>query len=141
MTCRSSGTRCAPARAALVHSDASTVPSSKFQIGGEVSDFDASEHVDINPKELKRVDRFCQFALVATSKAIAGSGLDIGAGDRYRQGVLIGSGIGGLSEIESQHSRLFDRGPTRVSPFMIPKLMVKRGQRERLGELGIVRAK
>lgn len=96
----------------------------KVRIGGEVSDFDASEHVDINPKELKRVDRFCQFALVATSKAIAQSGLEVGAGDRYRQGVLIGSGIGGLSEIESQHSRLFDRGPTRVSPFMIPKLMV-----------------
>jgi 3-oxoacyl-[acyl-carrier-protein] synthase II len=62
--------------------------------------------------------------MVAADKAIRQSGVDFSAGDPYRYGVLVGSGIGGLSEIETQHSMLFDRGPTRVSPFMIPKLMV-----------------
>jgi len=52
------------------------------------------------------------------------SGLDFSQGDPYRHGVIVGSGIGGLNEIETQHNTLFDRGPTRVSPFMIPKLMV-----------------
>src|SRR5690606_31057387 len=62
--------------------------------------------------------------LVAADKAVRHSGIDLTAGDPYRYGVLIGSGIGGLSEIEEQHNKLFDRGPDRVSPLMIPKLMV-----------------
>jgi 3-oxoacyl-[acyl-carrier-protein] synthase II len=73
---------------------------------------------------LKRLDRFCQFAVVGAHKAIQQSGMDFTQGDPYRYGVVIGSGIGGLSEIEEQHSKLFDRGPSRVSAFMIPKLMV-----------------
>lgn len=95
----------------------------KVDFAGEIKDFDPSEHFD--GKEAKRLDRFGQFALVAAHKAIGQSGLDFAAyPDPYRCGVIIGSGIGGLNEIEEQHSRLFDRGPTRVSPFMIPRLMV-----------------
>jgi 3-oxoacyl-[acyl-carrier-protein] synthase II len=75
-------------------------------------------------KDLKRLDRFSQFALVAAEHAIRNSGIDFAAGDPYRHGVLIGSGIGGLHEIEVNHEKLFDRGPSRVSAFMIPKLMV-----------------
>ena len=52
------------------------------------------------------------------------SGVDFQQGDPYQHGVLIGSGIGGLEEIEQNHSVLYDRGPSRVSPLMIPKLMV-----------------
>ncbi|HTN02997.1 MAG TPA: beta-ketoacyl-ACP synthase II, partial [Planctomycetaceae bacterium] len=75
--------------------------------------------------EAKRLDRFCQFALAAAQKAVQQSGIDFSAyPDPYRAGVIIGSGIGGLNEIEEQHTKLFDRGPSRVSPFMIPKLMV-----------------
>lgn len=96
----------------------------KVRFGGEVKDFIPTEHCDIEHKEVKRLDRFCQFALVGAHKAVTQSGIDFQAGDPFRYGVLIGSGIGGLNEIETQHSTLFDRGPTRVSPFMIPKLMV-----------------
>ena len=94
------------------------------RIACEVKDFDPTEHIDISSKEVRRLDRFCQFALVAADKAIKHSGIDFSVGDSFRHGTLIGSGIGGLSEIETQHSKLFDRGPKRVSAFMIPKLMV-----------------
>lgn len=96
----------------------------KVRFGGEIGEFDATEHIDIEPKEVRRLDRFCQFALVAAQKAIQNAGIDFDQGDPYRAGVLIGSGIGGLSEIEEQHTKLFERGPSRVSAFMIPKLMV-----------------
>ena len=96
----------------------------KVTFGGEVPQFDAGAHLGMVEKEVKKLDRFVQFAMVAADKAIRQAAIDFGAGDPYRNGVLIGSGIGGLSEIEQQHNMLFDRGPTRVSPFMIPKLMV-----------------
>ena len=96
----------------------------KVRFGGEIKDFAPGDHIDIPAKEVRRLDRFCQFAMVAADKAIRHSGIDFSVGDPYRYGTLIGSGIGGLSEIEQQHSKLFDRGPTRVSAFMIPKLMV-----------------
>jgi 3-oxoacyl-[acyl-carrier-protein] synthase II len=96
----------------------------KVRFAGEVKDFDLSEHLEIDAKEVKRQDRFVQFAMGAAGKAIRQSGLDFSKGDQFRYGVMIGSGIGGLQEIEQQHNLLFDRGPTRVSPFMIPKLMV-----------------
>lgn len=95
----------------------------KVNFGGEVKDFRPEDHFD--GKEAKRLDRFSQFALAAAQKAVHQSGVDFAAEpDPYRCGVIIGSGIGGLNEIEEQHAKLFDRGPSRVSPFMIPKLMV-----------------
>jgi 3-oxoacyl-[acyl-carrier-protein] synthase II len=96
----------------------------KVKFGGEVSHFNPSDHLDIDAREVRRLDRFCQFAMVAAHKAIKHSGINFEEGDPYKHGVLIGSGIGGLSEIEEQHNKLFDRGPDRVSPLMIPKLMV-----------------
>jgi 3-oxoacyl-[acyl-carrier-protein] synthase II len=96
----------------------------KVRFGGEIQDFDPTDHIDIEKKEVRRLDRFCQFAVVAAQKAIDESAMDFSTGDPYRHGVLIGSGIGGLSEIEENHAKLFDRGPKRVSAFMIPKLMV-----------------
>jgi 3-oxoacyl-[acyl-carrier-protein] synthase II len=97
----------------------------KVKFGGEVKDFSPEEHMPTDSKEVRRLDRFCQFAMVAAHKAIEQSGFDFkNEGDSYRHGVLVGSGIGGLNEIEQQHTTLFERGPTRVSPFMIPKLMV-----------------
>ena len=96
----------------------------KVRFGGELSDFDPTDHIKIAGKEVRRLDRFGQFALVGAEKAIRHSGIDLTQGDPYRHGVLVGSGIGGLHEIEEQHTTLFDRGPSRVSPFMIPKLMV-----------------
>jgi len=96
----------------------------KVRFGGEISDFNPADHIKIDGKEIKRLDRFCQFAIVAADGAIRNSHIDFTVGDPFRNGVLIGSGIGGLSEIEQQHDKLFDRGPSRVSALMIPKLMV-----------------
>ena len=96
----------------------------KVRFGGEIFDFDPADHLDLPPKELRRLDRFTQFGLVAAVKAVRQSGVDFQQGDPYQHGVLIGSGIGGLEEIEQNHSVLYDRGPSRVSPLMIPKLMV-----------------
>ncbi len=96
----------------------------KVRFGGEVQDFVLTDHMDLLEKEVRRLDRFVQFAMAAAQKAINDSGIDFADGDPYTHGVLVGSGIGGLNEIEQQHSVLFDRGPTRVSPLMIPKLMV-----------------
>ena len=95
----------------------------RVRFGGEIKDFNLLSHMQLDRKFMRRMDRFAQFALVASEKAIAESGIDFSAIDPYRCGVIIGSGIGGLDEIEDQHSRLFDRGPERISAFMIPKLM------------------
>ncbi len=96
----------------------------KVRFAGEIKEFELIEHMQIDAKDVKRLDRFVQFAMAAAAKAVRQSGMDFSQGDQYRNGVLIGSGIGGLEEIEQQHNQLFDRGPSRVSPFMIPKLMV-----------------
>lgn len=96
----------------------------KVRFGGEVQGFQLTDHLDILEKEVRRLDRFVQFAMAAAQKAVTDSGMDFTLGDAYRHGVLVGSGIGGLGEIESQHNVLFDKGPNRVSPLMIPKLMV-----------------
>jgi len=99
----------------------------KVNFGGEITYFNAVEHLKHLEKELKRMDRFVQFAVVAAEKAIRHSGFDFSTGDPYRHGVLVGSGIGGLNEIEVQHQTLYEKGPARVSPFMIPKLLVNAG--------------
>ncbi len=96
----------------------------KVKFAGEIQGFQTSDHLAMTEKEVKRIDRFVQFGLVAAHKAIEHAGIDFSQGDPYRHGVLVGSGIGGLGEIEANHAKLFDRGPARVSPFMIPKLMV-----------------
>jgi 3-oxoacyl-[acyl-carrier-protein] synthase II len=87
----------------------------------EVKNF-ISEGV-IDRKDAKRMDRFVQFAVVATREAIGNSGLDLEHCDRDRIGVILGSGIGGMETFEAQHSLLKDRGPGRVSPFFIPMMI------------------
>jgi 3-oxoacyl-[acyl-carrier-protein] synthase II len=94
----------------------------KVHIGGEVVDFDATGFCDA--KELKRLDRFTLFALVAGGQAVRQAGLDFASVDVNRCGVILGSGIGGLHEIEQQMERLFGKGPDRVSPFTVPKMML-----------------
>ena len=94
----------------------------KVTIGGDIYDRNPSDYID--PKELKRLDRFTQFAIVAATDAVADSGIDFSSMDSFRSGVILGSGIGGLSTIEEQMSRLMTKGPNRVSPLTIPKLML-----------------
>ncbi|MGA1204565.1 MAG: beta-ketoacyl-ACP synthase II [Opitutales bacterium] len=92
------------------------------KIGGEVSDFDPGEWMD--PKDAKRNDRYTQFAVGAARMALANAALESGSlADPYRFGCIIGSGIGGLDTIEQQTFRLYQSGPRRVSPFMIPMLI------------------
>ncbi|UCC98969.1 MAG: beta-ketoacyl-ACP synthase II [Phycisphaerales bacterium] len=89
--------------------------------GGEIKDFDVTKYVD--QRESKRMDRFTQFAMAAAHQAVADSGLDFSKEDVSRAGVVVGTGIGGIGEIEQQHIRLLDKGPGKVSPFCVPRLM------------------
>ncbi len=94
----------------------------KVKFGGDIYDWLPTDY--ISTKELKRVDRFTQFAVVAGTDAITDSGLDFEKEDAFRCGVILGSGIGGLGEIETQVERLLHKGPDRVSALTIPKLML-----------------
>jgi 3-oxoacyl-[acyl-carrier-protein] synthase II len=95
----------------------------RVQFGGQVH-WEAENEDIANPKELKRLDRFTQFAIASAKDAVADSGIDFSKEDPYRCGVVIGSGIGGLWEFEVQEERLLHKGIDKVSPFTIPKLMV-----------------
>jgi 3-oxoacyl-[acyl-carrier-protein] synthase II len=89
----------------------------------EVKDFLPAEDV-ISIKELKRLDLFTQFAIVAAEEAIRDSGLDFKKVNRERIGVIIGSGIGGIMSFEEEHKKYLDGGPRRVSPFFIPQMII-----------------
>ena len=91
------------------------------KIAAEVKEFDPSEI--LGRKESKRLDRFSQFACVASKEAINHSGLDIQNEDATRIGVIIGSGVGGIITITDQHKVLLNRGPKRVSPFLVPMML------------------
>jgi 3-oxoacyl-[acyl-carrier-protein] synthase II len=95
-----------------------------FQIkfGGDVHNWDPAEY--IQPKDEKRLDRFTQFAIVAGIDAVRDSGIDFASVPPFRGGVVLGSGIGGLHEIEAQVGKLITKGPDRVSALTIPKLML-----------------
>jgi 3-oxoacyl-[acyl-carrier-protein] synthase II len=99
--------------------DASAYPT---RIVGEVKDFDPSLYMD--KKEARRMDLSEQYAMSATVQAIGDSGLEINSLDLDRCGVVIGSGIGGISTFEKQHSLLENSGPGRVSPFFIPMMII-----------------
>jgi 3-oxoacyl-[acyl-carrier-protein] synthase II len=89
----------------------------------EVKDFDPATYLD--RKEVRRTDRFAQFAIAASDQALEQSGLLAGDGvDRDRVGVIIGSGIGGIATFEEQARTMFERGPGRVSPFFIPMFIL-----------------
>jgi 3-oxoacyl-[acyl-carrier-protein] synthase II len=99
--------------------DASAFPT---QIAGEVVGFNPEDHIE--PKEIKKMDRFIHFALAAASMAMKDSGLKITAENAERAGVIVGSGMGGLHAIEHYHSVYLEKGPRRISPFFIPMLIV-----------------
>jgi len=94
----------------------------KVKFGGDVTDWNTDAYLPA--KDSKRLDRFSQFALVAGIEAVRDSGIDFSKDDPFRCGVILGSGIGGLNEIETQMQRLLEKGPDKVSAFTIPKLMV-----------------
>jgi 3-oxoacyl-[acyl-carrier-protein] synthase II len=94
----------------------------KVHFGGDVHDWEAGEYM--SAKDFRRIDRFTQFAMVAGIDAVRDSGIDFSKIDPFRAGVILGSGIGGLHEIETQVERLLHKGPDKVSAFTIPKLML-----------------
>jgi 3-oxoacyl-[acyl-carrier-protein] synthase II len=94
----------------------------RVHFGGQVRDWDAVARFGV--KDARHLDRFAQFALAAAISAVDDSGIDFSTIPPENCGVLIGSGIGGLNEFESQHTVMMQKGPSRISPFVIPKLMV-----------------
>src|SRR5438105_8351849 len=92
------------------------------QIAAEVKNFDPAPAFP-SPKEIRRTDRFSQFGVHAAWQALRDSGLDMEKVDHDDAGVFIGSGIGGLQTTAEQHTILMQRGPDRLSPFMIPMLI------------------
>jgi 3-oxoacyl-[acyl-carrier-protein] synthase II len=98
--------------------DASNYP---VQIGAEVKDFDPADYMD--RKDARRMDRFCQFAVAAAQQSLKDAGLSITPANANRVGVLVGSGIGGISTVEQQARVLIEKGLERVSPFFVPMLI------------------
>jgi 3-oxoacyl-[acyl-carrier-protein] synthase II len=96
------------------------------RIAAEITDFDPTAAFP-SPKEIRRADRFTQFSVVAAHEALLDSGLDLAQADRDQIGVILGSGIGGLHTVEEQHKVLLAKGPGRLSPFMIPMLILNMG--------------
>ncbi|MEA3210274.1 MAG: 3-oxoacyl-[acyl-carrier-protein] synthase [Chthoniobacter sp.] len=92
------------------------------RIAGEVRDFEAVKAFK-TPKDVRRTDRFTHLAVAAAKNAMADAGLSAPLGDPERFGCMIGSGIGGLKTTEDQHTVLMNKGPSRISPFMIPMLI------------------
>lgn len=98
--------------------DASPYPS---QIAGEVVEFNIDSF--LSKKEQRRTDLYCQYAMAAAKLALKDSALDFSKIDPYRAGVIVGSGVGGLQTLQTQHKILLEKGPGRCSPFMIPELI------------------
>lgn len=100
------------------------------RFGGECTTFDITSYQSEVSKyseerlQPKRLDRFGQFGIAASLSAVGDSGIDFNREDRYRCGVIIGSGIGGIETLEEQTKVLTERGVLRVSPFTVPRLMV-----------------
>ena len=96
------------------------------QIASEVRDFDPTPAFP-SPKEVRRSDRYCQFVVYAGWSALKDSGLDLSKENLEEIGCFFGSGIGGLATTEEQCRILVERGPGRLSPFMIPMLILNMG--------------
>lgn len=93
----------------------------KVKLAAEVKGFVAKDRMDF--KAAKRMDTFSQYAVVAAREAFEQAGLNMENEDPYRVGVIIGSGIGGLLVMENEHSKLLEKGPSRVNPLMVPMMI------------------
>jgi 3-oxoacyl-[acyl-carrier-protein] synthase II len=91
------------------------------KFAGEIKEFNPEDY--IQPKEVKKMDLFIQYALAAAQIAVKDGGLDMDQEDPERVGVVVGTGLGGLPTIEKYHSVLLERGPGRITPFFIPMLI------------------
>ncbi|MDF1542513.1 MAG: beta-ketoacyl-ACP synthase II [Anaerosomatales bacterium] len=103
----------------ITHFDASEFTT---RFAAYIDEFDPS--ATLNPKEARRMARFQQFAVVAADEAVADAGLEFDETEADRIGVIVGSGIGGLHVMEEQKQRLMEGGPRKVSPFLVPMMIV-----------------
>ncbi|HPS37478.1 MAG TPA: beta-ketoacyl-[acyl-carrier-protein] synthase II, partial [Candidatus Omnitrophota bacterium] len=92
------------------------------KVAAEVNGFEPTKYLTL--KEIKKTDRFVQFGVASAKMAMADAKLDMSTEDPHRIGILVGSGIGGLRVIEEQHRLMMERGADRISPFLIPMLIV-----------------
>ncbi len=97
------------------------VSSYRSQIGGEVKDFEPQRC--LSPKEIRRLDRFAQLGMIAAEEAIKHAGIPQQGEDLSKIGILVGSGVGGLYTIEREEAVLLEKGPQKVSPFLVPMLI------------------
>jgi 3-oxoacyl-[acyl-carrier-protein] synthase II len=97
----------------------------KTQFAAEVKGFDSSEF--FGPRDARRMDRFAQFAVVTAKQALDDASLEINDANRDRIGVVIGTGIGGLGTLFEQMQVFYERGPSRVSPFLVPMMLPDTG--------------
>jgi 3-oxoacyl-[acyl-carrier-protein] synthase II len=93
----------------------------KVRIGAEVKDFNPIDYLD--PGTTRHTDRFAQFALAASLQAMESAGLKVDENNRYDIGILVGSGVGGLDSLTQQFQNLSTRGPSRVSPYVVPMMI------------------
>ena len=108
------------------------------KLAAEVKDFEPKDYMD--PKEARRMDRFSQFAIAAAKEAVEDSMIDLEKIDKERFGVIVGSGIGAIDDIEKQTNTLRDKGPKRVNPLFIPMTITNMAAGNiaiRFGALGI----
>ena len=106
----------------ITHYDTSNF---EVKIGAEVKDFDGVEL--FGARDARRMDRFVQFAMAATLQAVKQSGLVINESNRDRIGVILGTGIGGMNVLFQQMEVYLQRGPSRVSPFLVPMMLPDTG--------------
>ena len=93
----------------------------KAKVAAQIDDFNARDYMD--PKAAKRMEKFCQFAVVAANEAVRDAGLDMEKEDPYMVGVSVGSGIGGLGVMEENHTKLLEKGPGRIAPLFVPLMI------------------
>lgn len=93
----------------------------RVKLAAEVKDFDPEKYMD--KKAARRMEQFCRFAVAAAGEAITDAGLKMEKEDPYRVGCSIGSGIGSLQAMEREHSRLMEKGPSRVGPLFVPLMI------------------
>ncbi|MCI8940505.1 MAG: beta-ketoacyl-ACP synthase II [Dorea sp.] len=93
----------------------------KVKLAAEVKDFDAKKYMDF--KTAKRMERFSQFAVAAAAEAFRDSGINMEQEDPFRAGVIIGSGVGSLQEVESATDRIREKGPSRVNLLLVPRMI------------------
>ncbi len=93
----------------------------KAKLAAEVKDFKVEDYID--KREARRMDKYCQFAMVAADEAVKDAEINMEEVDSERFGVMVGSGIGGIATIEEQHKKLMEKGPKRISPFFIPMII------------------